>query len=197
MRNSSHKPECIRALPASQSCHVRRVEWMRSAAAVCEIPAASRAARTSSGVGVCAALPARLRLGWLDMLPRFQHLSFSDKGKFSRHDDFISLRDEGFYRRFVAVIPECFLRAKQIAAFFVCIATNRVYRPTEISAMRCDDESFHFLSPAPVPEARCKRSVYDLKYTRIPCKCKRKRFLKYFQRAQNKPSNGGGQRRDD
>lgn len=65
MRNNSQNAGCILRLPASHSCHPRMVQWMSSAAAVCESPAASRAARTSSGVGFRAALPARLRLGWL------------------------------------------------------------------------------------------------------------------------------------
>lgn len=65
MRNSSQNAGCILRLPASHSCHPRRVQWMRAAAAVCESPAASRAARTSSGAGFRAGIPARLRLGWL------------------------------------------------------------------------------------------------------------------------------------
>lgn len=64
MRNNSQNAGCILRFPASHSCHPRRVQWMRAAAAVCESPAASRAARTSSGVGFRAGLPARLRLGW-------------------------------------------------------------------------------------------------------------------------------------
>lgn len=64
MRNSSHSPGCMRALPASQSCHVRRVEWMRSAAADCESPAASRAARIASGLGLDEG-PFGPRFGWL------------------------------------------------------------------------------------------------------------------------------------
>ena len=53
MRNSSHRPGCMRALPASQSCHVRSVEEMSTAAAVWESPASSRACRISAGVGLC------------------------------------------------------------------------------------------------------------------------------------------------
>ena len=65
MRNSSQNAGCIRRLPASHSCHPRRVQWISAAAPVCESPAASRAARTSSGAGFRAGLPARLRDGWL------------------------------------------------------------------------------------------------------------------------------------
>lgn len=52
MRNSSHNPGCMRALPASQSCQVRSVDEMSAAAAVCESPASSLACRISDGVGL-------------------------------------------------------------------------------------------------------------------------------------------------
>ncbi len=52
MRNSSQRPGCIRALPASQSCQVRSVEDMSAAAAVWESPASSLACRISDGVGL-------------------------------------------------------------------------------------------------------------------------------------------------
>lgn len=52
MRNSSHSPGCMRALPASQSCHVRNVDEMSAAAADWESPASSRACRISAGVGL-------------------------------------------------------------------------------------------------------------------------------------------------
>ena len=64
-RNNSQKAGCMRLSPASHCCHVRHVVCKSSAAAVCESPATSRAARTSSGVGFRAGLQARLRLGWL------------------------------------------------------------------------------------------------------------------------------------
>lgn len=67
-RNNSQNAGCMRRSPASHCCQVRQVVCNRSAAAVCESPAASRAARTSSGVGLRAGLPARLRLGWLPIL---------------------------------------------------------------------------------------------------------------------------------
>lgn len=65
MRNNSQNAGCMRRFPASHSCQPRKVQWMRAAAPVCESPAASRAARTSSGVGFRAGLPARLRFGCL------------------------------------------------------------------------------------------------------------------------------------
>lgn len=64
-RNNSQNAGCMRRSPASHCCQVRQVVCNKSAAAVCESPASSRAARTSSGVGLRAGLPARLRLGWL------------------------------------------------------------------------------------------------------------------------------------
>jgi len=42
----------MRALPASQSCHVRNVDEMSAAAADWERPAASRAPRISEGDGL-------------------------------------------------------------------------------------------------------------------------------------------------
>jgi len=81
MRNSSHSPGCMRALPASQSCHVRRVEWMSEAAADCESPAASRAALISAAdwfdVG-----PFGPRFGWL--------------GTFAVGDDVAVIVEDGF-----------------------------------------------------------------------------------------------------
>ena len=65
MRNNSQRAGCIRAFPASQSCQVRRVECMSAAAAVCESPEASRAARISSGAGLRDGEPPRDLFGWL------------------------------------------------------------------------------------------------------------------------------------
>ena len=64
MRKSSHSPGCMRRLPASHSCHPRRVQLISAAAAVCESPAASRAARTSAGAGFAEG-PFVPRFGWL------------------------------------------------------------------------------------------------------------------------------------
>lgn len=52
MRNSSQKAGCIRRSPASHCCQVRQVVCTSAPAAVCESPAASRAALTSSGAGL-------------------------------------------------------------------------------------------------------------------------------------------------
>lgn len=178
MRNSSHRPGCIRALPASQSCHVRRVEWMRSAAEVCESPADSRAARTSSGVGFRAALPARLRLGWLA----------TDCDKYSiKRTAICALHISGYIAKFSA--QRNVIKFWEIVGItqnipVLCIGWGVIELVCEFSSEVCSGfDCVHFVSPSsPDPEARCKRSVYDSKYTRIPCKCKR--FLKIFPRAQ-------------
>lgn len=64
---SSQNAGCIRRSPYSHCCHVRVVVNSNSADAACESPAASRAARTSAGVGFAAGLDRR-RLGWLGIL---------------------------------------------------------------------------------------------------------------------------------
>lgn len=77
MRNSSQKAGCMRRLPASHSCHPRSVQWMRAAAAVCESPAASRAARTCSGNGFAAG-PFGPRFGWLGISNRLVKVASDD-----------------------------------------------------------------------------------------------------------------------
>lgn len=52
MRNNSQKAGCMRLSPASHCCQVRHVVCTNTPAAVWDRPAASRAARTCSGVGV-------------------------------------------------------------------------------------------------------------------------------------------------
>ena len=71
MRNNSQKAGCMRRFPASHSCHPRSVQWMSAAAAVCESPAASRAARTCSGAGLAEGAFAP-RFGWLGTLGRLE-----------------------------------------------------------------------------------------------------------------------------
>ena len=54
MQNRCIAATGMRLLPYSQSCQVRRVEWMRLAAAVCDSPATSRAPRLgANGAGRC------------------------------------------------------------------------------------------------------------------------------------------------
>lgn len=75
MQNRWKKAGCIRRWLSpsgcSHPCHPRRVQWMRAAASDCVRPAASLAALTSCGVGLRAALPARLRFGWLGIFCNF------------------------------------------------------------------------------------------------------------------------------
>lgn len=80
MQNRWKNAGCIRRFPYSQSCQPRSVAWMRSPAASCVRPAASRAALICSGVGLFAALPARLRFGWLG-IEHFLKCSFFDNAK--------------------------------------------------------------------------------------------------------------------
>ena len=64
MRNSSQNAGCIRRSPASHCCQVRQVVCTSTPAAVCDKPAASRAARTSAGAGFDSG-PFGPRFGWL------------------------------------------------------------------------------------------------------------------------------------
>lgn len=66
MRNNSQKAGCMRRSPASHCCQVRQVVCTSTPAAVCDRPAASRAARTSAGAGFDSG-PFGPRFGWLDM----------------------------------------------------------------------------------------------------------------------------------
>lgn len=79
MRNSSQNAGCIRRLPSSHPCQPRSVQWMSAAAAVCESPAASRAARTCSGDGLDEGL-ADPRLGWLDIWSPFTQSNLNPSG---------------------------------------------------------------------------------------------------------------------
>lgn len=188
MQNRWKKAGCIRRLPYSQSCQPRNVAWIRSPAASCVRPAASRAAFTCAGVGLLAALPARLRFGWLDILSadaRHQGIDGCD---------------------LIAAVRRVAQKLRQIGQQRFCfgggllagggIQGNHATAEDGREVVEFDftGDCTHFNLLAPVPEARCKRSVYDSKYTRIAYKCKM--FLKIFPRAQNKPSNakvsGGG-----
>lgn len=64
MRNNSQNAGCMRRSPASHCCHTRQVVCTTRPAAVCESPAASRAARISAGAGFEEG-PFGPRFGWL------------------------------------------------------------------------------------------------------------------------------------
>lgn len=68
MRNSSQNAGCMRRSPASHCCQVRQVVCSSTPAAVCDNPAASRAARTSAGSGFVPG-PFGPRFGWLGTFP--------------------------------------------------------------------------------------------------------------------------------
>lgn len=62
MLSSSHKPGCMAAIPASQSCRVRRVLCMTDAHSSCVQPAVARRACRASGEKAARCLR---RFGWL------------------------------------------------------------------------------------------------------------------------------------
>lgn len=172
MRNSSQNAGCMRRLPASHSCHPRKVQWMSAAAAVCESPADSRAARTSSGVGFRAGLPARLRLGWFVIS---EPAGFGLPGASDAIDEAgigLRLLDGRRARKGFALITEFAVDSPDERSVFAVELDVGVHRGIPVFMIDGDAERkkcFHFLAPAPVPEARCKRSVYDSNYTRIAC----------------------------
>jgi hypothetical protein len=69
MQKSSHRPGCMRRLPASHSCQARIVPPIRRAASDWVIPAALRASTTWSGVGFEKG-PVGPLFGWLVMSGR-------------------------------------------------------------------------------------------------------------------------------
>lgn len=176
MRNSSHSPGCMRAFPASQSCQVRRVEWIRPAAAVCDRPAASRAARTSSGAGLEEG-PFGPRFGWL-----------ATAGGLEGADGVL-----------VALVPED-LAAVIGGAHFVEAAVPVVLGQHRFDgsgvlndAARAVEGDFggigvcHFHLQPLSPEARRMRCIHELHSTRIPCNCKN--YLRKIFEAVSPPHN--------
>lgn len=76
MLSSSHKPGCMAAIPASQSCRVRRVLCMTDAHSSCVQPAVARRACRASGEKAARCLR---RFGWLGILQTHQNcLPFAD-----------------------------------------------------------------------------------------------------------------------
>lgn len=102
MQNSSHSPGCMRRFPASHSCQPRRVQWMSAAAAVCERPAASRAARTSAGSGFAEG-PFGPRFGWLGTVRSLEHATGAAMA-FMPHDLFAFLAGADFVEASVPVV---------------------------------------------------------------------------------------------
>lgn len=103
MRNNSQNAGCILRLPASHSCHPRMVQWMSAAAEVCEIPAASRAARISSGVGFAAG-PFGPRFGWLGTA-RTEHETNKPNRRGAEPTRVIVIFDRHGFRFFLSLFP--------------------------------------------------------------------------------------------
>lgn len=179
-RNNSQNAGCMRRSPASHCCQVRQVVCRSSAAVVCESPAASRAARTSSGVGFRAGLPARLRLGWLGI--------------------FGQSTDQNAAERFVGFAVFVAHRADFGTDAGIDRAESELGGGNEGGVVRKGDvvelsvgvgDGFgdlfvHFWLQPLSPEARLWR-IHTLNNTRIARKVKR--FLKINSRGRIKPSN--------
>ena len=162
MQNNSHNPGCMRRLPASHSCQPRSVQWISAAAAVCESPAASRAARTCSGVGFAVG-PLGPRLGWLG-------INFAAAVIFAAEKLDANIRssdiDVVLFRQ-----PLRFLARSLVGGGIEAIAfvTSRA----KVSGfVEQGVGGGHFRLLPLRPEARWKRCFLELDNTRIACKRK-------------------------
>lgn len=151
MRKSSHSPGCMRRLPASHSCHPRRVQLISAAAAVCESPAASRAARTSAGAGFAEG-PFGPRFGWL--------------GIYFFSDDFGRLFKLRLHVGFALVASH--LRG-EIAGFL----GGGGFDKAEFARICSYVKGGHFwLLPQYPRRGGQQRAAHELNSTRIACNCK-------------------------
>lgn len=177
MRNSSQRPGCMRRLPASHSCHPRSVQWMSAAAAVCESPAASRAARTSAGAGFAEG-PFGPRFGWLGTASSL----------------------EGAGAVLVALVPEDlisgFVGADFVeAAVPVVLGEHRLDRRSVLNNAAGAEQGdfggiggFHFhLLPLIPRRGGQQLAVHEVNYTRNACNSKS--FLHKFNEAPTPPHN--------
>lgn len=181
MRNSSQRPGCMRRLPASHSCQPRSVQCISAAAAVCDSPAASRAARTSADAGFAEG-PFGPRFGWLGIGDaNFEGVA---SGRYVGVVATIQ-RGDGLTNHAFAAND----RARNEAVFAglglrdlgAVIATGAVANG--------DFGGGHFVSPvAPIPRrGGQQRAAHELNYTRIACN--RKSFLHKFNEAPTPPHN--------
>ncbi len=177
MRNSSQSPGCMRRLPASHSCQPRRVQWMRAAAAVCESPAASRAARTSAGAGFAEG-PFGPRFGWLGTVGSLEHAGGVAMA-FMPHDLLAFLVGADFVE---AAVP-------------VVLGQHRFDRLGVLNDAAGAEQGdfggiggghFHLLPLIPRRGGQ-QRAAHELNYTRIACI--RKSFLQKFNEAPTPPHN--------
>ncbi len=174
MRNSSHNPGCMRRLPASHSCQPRRVQWMSAAAAVCDRPAASRAARTSAGSGFAEG-PFGPRFGWLGIDLAAALVGIAEEGNAEVFPAFFggnllcldTSGTVGFCLERVALLG---VRTK-LGGFVVG---------------GIGDGHFQVLPQYPRRGGQ-QRAAHEVNYTRIACSCKN--FLRKFNEAPTPPHN--------
>lgn len=176
MRNNSQRPGCMRRLPASHSCHPRKVQWISAAAAVCESPAASRAARTSAGVGFAEG-PLGPRFGWLGTFRSLENTTGAAMALVP-HDLFAFLVVADFIE---AAVP-------------VVLGQHRFDRLGVLNdAAGAEQGNFggiggHFhLQPLIPRRGGQQRAVHELNYTRNACNIKR--LLRKFNEAPTPPHN--------
>lgn len=156
MRNSSHRPGCMRRFPASHSCQPRRVQWMSAAAAVCESPAVSRAALISAGEGLAEG-PFGPRFGWL--LNEFSdRLVAPDRGFV---EDFCTHSGASVDRVIPAEHQQIVLLAVERPAGFFSRLDELLFRGFD---------GVHFLLQPLFPRrGGQQRAAHELNYTRIAC----------------------------
>ena len=177
MRNNSQRPGCMRLLPASHSCHPRRVQWMSAAAAVCESPAASRAAVTSAGSGFAEG-PFGPRFGWLGTVGSLEHASGVAMA-FMPHDLLAFLVCADFVKAAVPVV----LGKHRFDRFCVL---NDAAGAEQGDFGGIGGGHFHLLPLIPRRGGQ-QRAGHELNYTRIACM--RKSFLHKFKEAPTPPHN--------
>ena len=194
MRNNSQNAGCILRFPASHSCQPRRVQWMSAAAAVCEIPAASRAARTCAGSGFRAGLPARLRFGWLGIYtcavvhsPLYRYSTRSIVRSF--FNSLASCR-----RVLIEVVISVLPSVRHILTLHCC---NRSLMRSDSASPACSRpkmiwvrDFILFLLPLFPRRGGLRCATHELNYTRIACNSKN--FFELFfggRSHQAKPSN--------
>jgi hypothetical protein len=148
--NNSKNAGCILRSPASHCCHTRQVVYSNSAAAVWVSPATSRAALIAVGAGLLAALPARLRLGWLG-IRQFNQFLFCGGFEVLRNSIVVKIFIGEIVCDVVYAVRNNFLQKLSSCARQIFVNDRGV----------C-----HFVSPASVPEARCLRCADNSQYTR-------------------------------
>ena len=168
MRNSSQKAGCMRRLlrsptGASHCCHDRMLVCTSAAAAAWVMPAASRAARTCSGVGLAEG-PFGPLFGWLGIDRCDGDFAFLDRSDFAA----------GGVIGVPGITGHCVKGFGFGGAFVVADdnAGNCVFYT----------EGGHFLLQPLYPRrGGMKRSSHELNYTRIARK--RKNFFEIFSRS--------------